>query len=319
MDKIASHGLQIGNIGKSSDHISVCIATFRRNQMLERLLRKLALQETGGFFDVSVVVVDNDATGPAKDTVMQLREELGLDISYGIEPEQTIPAARNHALRLARGNYIGIIDDDEFPPQDWLITMYRAINTFDVDGGLGPVHPFYDQEPPAWLVKGRFCERPVNRTGTLLHWRQTRTGNVLLKKEVFDKHNLCFDLKFKTGGSDQEFFKQAMNAGCKFVAVEEAPVYEIVPPERWTKSYYLKRALVNGFNAHRYSVNEKLGFSRVTIPVKSTFALLVYAIATPFCACLGSHVLINCLERGCHHLSRLLTMLGIELIKKRNF
>lgn len=101
--------------------------------------------------------------------------------------------------------------------------------------------------------------------------------------------------------------------------VEEAPVYEIVPPERWTKSYYLKRALVNGFNSHRYIVNEKRGFSRVALPVKSTVAVLSYALAAPFCACLGSHVLMNCLERGCHHLSRLLAMLGIELVKTRDF
>jgi succinoglycan biosynthesis protein ExoM len=287
--------------------------------MIERLLRKLALQETDGFFDFSVVVVDNDAAGPARETVTKFQEELGLNITYGIEPENTIPTARNHALRLARGNYIGIIDDDEFPPPHWLITMYRAIYTFDVDGALGPVHPFFEQQPPAWLLKGGFCERPVHRTGTLLHWSQTRTGNVLLKREVFDKHNLCFDVKFKTGGSDQEFFKQAMNAGCRFVAVEEAPVYEIVPPDRWTKSYYLKRALVNGFNAHRYSVSQTRGLSQVTVPLKSTVALLTYTIAAPFCVCLGSHVLMNCLERGCHHLSRLLAMLGIELVKKRNF
>ena len=207
------------------DHISVCVPTYRRNQTLERLLRKLAVQDISELFDFSAVVVDNDAAGPARETVMRLRDELVLDISYGIEPEQTIPAARNHALRLARGNYIGIIDDDEFPPQQWLVTMYRAIRAFDVDGALGPVHPFFEQQPPDWLLKGRFCERPVHRTGTLLRWDQTRTGNVLLKKEVFDKHHLCFDMTFKTGGSDREFFKQAMHAGCRFVAVEEAPVY----------------------------------------------------------------------------------------------
>lgn len=301
------------------DHISVCIPTFRRNKMLEHLLRNLALQETGGLFDYSVVVVDNDAAGPAEETVMRLRDEQCLDIGYGIEPEQTIPAARNHALRLARGNYIGIIDDDEFPPPHWLITMYRAIRAFDVDGALGPVHPFFEQKPPAWLVKGRFCERPVHRTGTLLHWDQTRTGNVLLKKEVFDKHKLCFDVKFRTGGSDREFFKQAMREGCRFIAVEEAPVYEIVPPERWTKNYYLKRALVNGFNAHKNSRGQMRGLSRVMVPLKSTGALLAYALATPLCACLGSHVLVSCLERGGHHLSRLSAMLGIELVKKRNF
>jgi len=33
----------------------------------------------------------------------------------------------------------------------------------------------------------------------------------------------------------------------------------------------------------------------------------------------GSHIVMNCLEKGCHHLSRLLAMVGIELVKKRNF
>jgi glycosyltransferase involved in cell wall biosynthesis len=177
------------------DRITVCICTFGRNQMLERLLRSLKLQETTGLFDFSVVVVDNDASGPARDTVMRLKAELGLEIDYGVEPEQIIPAARNHALRLARGNYIGIIDDDEFPSQTW---------------------------------------------------NQTRTGNVLLKREVFDKRRLRFDLKWKTSGSDRAFFKQAIQLGCRFIAVEEAPVYENGPPERWKGNQILAKCLGRG-------------------------------------------------------------------------
>ncbi|MDD1777384.1 MAG: glycosyltransferase [Candidatus Helarchaeota archaeon] len=301
------------------DHISVCVCTYHRIHMLERLLKNLKLQETGGLFDFSVVVVDNDAAGTARETVMRLRANLGLEIEYGIEPENTIPAARNCALRLARGNYIGIIDDDEFPPQHWLITLYRAIQTFDVDGALGPVHPFFDRKPPAWLLKGKFCERPVHRTGALLEWSQTRTGNVLLKKDVFDKHQLCFDLKMKTSSSDRAFFKQAMKAGYRFVAVEEAPVYESVPPERWTRSYYLRRALVHGYSTYRNSAGEWRAFARVVALLKSAAILLAYAIALPFCACLGSHILVKCLEGGGYHLSRLCAMFGIELVKKRNF
>lgn len=301
------------------DHISVCVPTFRRNEMLERLLRKLVLQETGSLFDFSAVVVDNDSAGPAREIVVRLSADLGLEISYGIESEKTIPAARNHALRLARGNYIGIIDDDEFPPQHWLITLYRAIQTFGVDGALGPVYPFFEKQPPNWLLKGRFCDRTVHHTGTLLRWDQTRTGNVLLKKEVFDKHSLRFDLRFKTGGSDQEFFKQAMGAGCRFIAVEEAPVYETVPAERWTKGYYLKRALVNGFNAHRYRVSQIGGLSKVFVPMKSITALFVYTLILPFCFLFGSHAVIKVAEKGAHHLSRLFAMIGIELVKKRKF
>jgi len=287
--------------------------------MLERLLRKLELQEKYGVFDVSVVVVDNDVTGPARETVAGLSKELDIEISYDIEPVQTIPAARNHALGLAQGNYIATIDDDEFPPSHWLITMYRAIHTFDVDGSLGPVHPFFEHKPPSWLLKGRFCERPVHRTGTLLHWSQTRTGNALLKKDVFDKHNLRFDLRFKTGGSDQEFFQQAMQRGYKFVAVAEAPVYEIVSPERQTKNYYLKRALVNGFNSHRYSIGRMRRLSRVFVPIKTIAAFLFNVLLLPFCVFVGSHAVMKYTEKAAHHLSRLFAMMGIELVKKRSF
>jgi succinoglycan biosynthesis protein ExoM len=301
------------------DHISICICTYRRNEMLERLLRQIALQERGGCFDFSVVVVDNDAAGPARPVVERARAELGLELQFGVEPERTIPAVRNHALRLAKGNYIGIIDDDEFPPPEWLLNLYRAIRTFEVDGGLGPVHPFFEQRPPEWLVKSGFCERPAPRTGTLLHWSETRTGNVLLKKDVFDKNGLCFDVKYKTGGSDNEFFRRAMNVGCRFIAVKEAPVYEIVPPERWSKEYYLRRALVNGYNTQRSAAREAWSLSRLVAPAKSAAAVVAYGVAAPVCAALGQHVLMNCLVRGGHHLSQLCAVAGIQLVKKRNF
>ena len=55
------------------------------------------------------------------------------------------------------------------------------------------------------------------------------------------------------------------------------------------------------------------------VPMKSTVAVMIYALAIPFCACLGTHVLVHCFEKGGHHLSRLLAMMGIELDKKRNF
>ncbi|MGC9965711.1 MAG: glycosyltransferase family A protein [Syntrophobacteraceae bacterium] len=302
-----------------TDHISVCICTYRRNELLERLLRNLALQRTGGLFGYSAVVVDNDAGGHAREIVAKIQTEQVLDITYSIEPERTIPAARNHALRLARGNYIGIIDDDEFPPHDWLLRMYEGIQTFNVDGALGPVHPFFSGASPGWLVKSGICELPVYSTGTLLHWSQTRTGNVLVKKDVFDRHGLAFDPRFRTGGSDQEFFKQAIARGCQFVAIEEAPVFEVVPPIRWTRKYWMKRALVNGFNASRYASGGMSRTWQAVLTFKSAAGAAIYALMLPVCACLGHHRLIICLEKGCYHLSRACASFGVELWKRRDF
>ena len=300
------------------DHITICICTLRRNILLKNLLSKCAKLETGELFEISIVVVDNDPDGIAQQTVMTAKSEFGIDITYGIEKVQTIPAARNHALRLARGNYIGIIDDDEFPPHNWLLTMYRAIDTFDSDGALGPVHPFFEQEPPVWLIKSKFCERPVHRTGTILKWDDTRTGNVLIKKDVFIKNNLFFDLNCKTSGSDKEFFREAMKLGCRFIAVEEAPVYEIVPPERQTKGYYLRRAMIQASNERKFRAPHLRGLSKVLAPTKAIIAVLIYFIMVPFCFLIGDHAVMKYGEKGIYHMSWLLTIFGVDLAKKRN-
>jgi succinoglycan biosynthesis protein ExoM len=301
------------------DHITVCVCTFRRNRTLIGLLRNLALQKTRDQFTFSVVIVDNDALGSAQADVARLSSEASMEIVYSIEPEKMIPAARNRAIRLAKGNYVAIIDDDEFPLDNWLVTLYEAVRAFQVDGALGPVYPFFEQYPPPWLIKSGLLELPHLRTGTLLQWNQTRTGNVLLKKEVFDRHGIIFDKTFATGGSDQAFFRQAMGFGFRFIAVDEAPVYEIVPPERWRKTYFLRRALVNGFNAQKYVTRDGRTLNRIAAFLKSGSALLAYMISIPVCACLGAHILIPCMQNGLYHLSRLAATFGIEMLKKRDF
>ncbi|NPV51824.1 MAG: glycosyltransferase family 2 protein [Candidatus Methanofastidiosum sp.] len=287
--------------------------------MLERLINKLNDQVTYDLFNYSIVVIDNDQAGSAKGIVETLAENVKIKINYDIEPEKSIPAARNHAIKLATGNYIAIIDDDEFPPPHWLITLYRAIQTFDVEGALGPVIPYFEQKPPSWLIKGKFCERPIYRTGTLLDWYHTRSGNVLLKRKVFDEYDLRFDLEWKTSGSDRAFFKQAIEHGYKFVAVAEAPVYEIVPPERWQKNYYIRRSIVHGYNTYKNSIKGTSLTRQILTALKSMLALGVYLISFPICLILGPALYVKCLEKGAHHFSQLLARFDIELIKKRDF
>lgn len=302
-----------------SARISVCVCTYHRDAMLARLIKLLALQETANILNVDLVVVDNDAAGPSRDLVLRLSQELGLQIKYEVEPVRTIAAARNHALRLAEGDFIALIDDDEFPPPNWLLTMYRAIQTFDVDGVLGPVKPFFEQMPPPWLMRGEFSGAPAIPTGTLLCQEQTYAGNAMVKAEVCVLRGTPFDESFKIGGEDQDFFQNAMRAGYRFVAVEEATVYETVPPERWTKKYYVRRAIANGSNAHKTHSMQPWNLSRITTPLKSAVAVCVYAAALPFAQLFGSHVLVRVLIKGGHHLSRLCATFHVNLLKERGF
>lgn len=302
-----------------TEHISVCVCTYRRNGMLEHLLRKLWLQETSGCFDVSIVVVDNDATAGAREIVAKLQAETPVPLIYDVEPDKCIAAARNRSVALALGSYIAFIDDDEFPPQQWLLTMYRAIQLFDADGALGPVYPIFADIPPKWLLKSGLCERPVHRTGTWLHWEQTRTGNVLLKRSVFDEHGLWFDVKYRTSGSDKEYFREAMALGYRFIAVKEAPVYETVPAVRQTMQYFITRAIVQASNERKFRSPYLKGLAKVLAPAKAITALVVYTILLPFFGFMGKHVVVRYLEKCAYHLSWLLAMFGVDLAKRRTF
>jgi len=50
-------------------HISVCICTFKRPQLLKRALEKLGHQRTEDLFSYSVVIVDNDRAESAREAV----------------------------------------------------------------------------------------------------------------------------------------------------------------------------------------------------------------------------------------------------------
>ncbi|RPH51727.1 MAG: glycosyltransferase [Desulfobacteraceae bacterium] len=227
-----------------TNRITVCICTFKRPQMLSNLLSKLQYQVTENLFTYSAVVVDNDTNQSARETVNTWQDKSAIQIDYYFESEQNIALARNKAVENATGNFIAFIDDDELPTGSWLLNLYKTLMKHSVDAVLGPVKPHYPEMTPDWLIKSKLCERPEHKTGTILHWGQTRTGNVILNKRLFENKNLWFDPAFgKTGGEDTIFFKKHHENGKTFVWCNEAVVYETVPPERCTKIFHIRKNL----------------------------------------------------------------------------
>lgn len=292
-------------------HISVCICTLQRPEYLRRALSKLNAQETGNLFTYSVVVVDNDAEASARNTVSDFAFIGGHPVTYVVEPQKNIACARNAGVSHASGDYIAFVDDDEYPAQDWLLQLFQTCKAAEVDGVLGPVRPYYDSPPPAWVTKGAFFERPSHPTGMVLNWSQTRTGNVLFSRQILPQNEAPFRVEMGTAGSDMDFFRRLMEQGRRFVWCEEAVVFEIVPSSRCRLSYLLKRALMRGSKFHGHPVN------RMKNAVKSLIAVPAYVIALPFIALLGVHVFVKYLIKLCDHSARLLGFAGIELVSER--
>jgi|SRR5271157_141653 len=290
-------------------HISVCICTFRRPQLLKRLLDDLATQETNGLFTYSIVVADNDQSRSAEAVVRDFAAASSILVTYCVEPQQNISLARNKAIENATGDLIAFVDDDEFPIKEWLLILFKTLYEHKVDGVLGPVKPYFDDEAPKWVIKGRLYRRRTYPTGTVLKAKDGRTGNVLLRKRLFVAGEQPFRPQFR-GGEDQDFFRRMTAKGRAFIWCDEAVAYEVVPPARWKRTYMLRKALLRGANALKYP-----NFGKRDI-AKSMIAVPVYMIALPFALMFGQHRFMDLLDRLFNHLGKLLALLGIDPIKE---
>ena len=289
-------------------HITVCICTYKRPTPLQRLLTEVLRQETNDLFTYSIVVVDNDAARSAETAVAELRLHAEVPVVYLVEPRRGISFARNRVLRNAEGEYVALIDDDEYPTPGWLITLFITCGRYKVNGVLGPVKRQFDEMPPKWLLKSRLYDRKVHETGEIVDWRAARTGNCLLERSMMNEDELPFNTDF-TAGEDEDFFRRKIQEGFRFVWCGEAEVFEVIPPARWKRSYCAKKALLQGANAARHKQRRSVRF------VKSIAAIPIYTVLLPFALLLGQHRFMELLVKLCDHAGQLMMSFGMNPIR----
>ncbi len=292
-------------------HITVCICTFKRQRLLKKLLEELARQQTDDLFTYSVVVADNDSAESARQVVADFAAGSTLQTVYCVQPEQNIALTRNRALENATGDFIAFIDDDEYPKEGWLILLYKTCVQRNVAGVLGPVRPYFEQEPPSWVLKGGFLNRPEHETGFVMGWEECRTGSLLFRREILKRTDKPFNRDFGTGGEDKDFFMRMTQAGCVFVWCNEAVAYELVPPGRWKKSFLFDRALLRGRNVLKHPIGRYRNIA------KSCVALPAYGLALPFLFLIGQARFMKYAIKFCDHAGRLLAVVGLNWVSER--
>jgi succinoglycan biosynthesis protein ExoM len=172
------------------------------------------------------------------------------------------------------------------------------------------VKRWFDVTPPKWVIDGNFYERATYPTGLVIDWRKGRTGNVLLKMELFAGDASPFRPEFRQG-EDQDFFQRKIEKGHKFIWCNEAIAYETVPPIRWNRRFMLRRALLRG------AIEPKTADFGARSVIKSLVAVPAYLVALPFAALVGHHKFMALLISLCDHLGKLLAVAGFNPVKEQ--
>jgi len=223
-----------------SHSILIAIPTFRRPDMLSRLLQSIARIWIPHGSVVEVLVMDNDSTPQARALVLGIAETFPLRLSYAHVTDPGLSSVRNFGLNRARDfDFLAMIDDDEIPQRQWLLELMNVQDATGADAVVGPVPRIVPDSAPGWLRRARFFDSPTYPDRTLV--RDGYSGNCLLRIRSIQRLGITFDSAFNfAGGEDLLFFRELAQRGGALAFAAGAVAEETVGADRGTVSYVLK-------------------------------------------------------------------------------
>ena len=187
---------------KSNPLLSIIIPTYNRYEPLNNLLKDLEEQTYTNF---EVILIDQ--SNP-------FQKELynNLNFRYHIirQEDPALWKARNRGIKSAKSEYLLFLDDDSRIAPDWILEHLKCLDYFQADISSG--------------VSKSLIGAKIPENYSFFRWSdQLDTGNVLIKKKVFEKCGL-FDKQFeKMRMGDGEFGVRAYINGFKNISNPKAP------------------------------------------------------------------------------------------------
>jgi len=221
--------------------VSIIIPTFRRPARAVAAVQSALAQAWTGEFEI--VLVDND---PAASAMAPLRAVCDTRVTVVHEPEAGVASARNAGLRIARGEMIAFLDDDEVAPRAWLGALMRVQRLTGADVVFGPVRTKLAAPPQDHrdYFEAFFARQPKHAEGLIRTYYGC--GCSLIRRAALPSAEPFSPKRNEIGGEDDLLFQEMQAKGARFAWAPDAWVWETPDPSRVTLTYTLRRAFAYG-------------------------------------------------------------------------
>ncbi len=132
-------------------HFTVAIPTYNGASRLPKLLEQLRTQVNTEDLVWEIIIVDNNSKDNTAEVVRQYQANWPepYPLRYCLETEQGAAFARQRAIREAKGELIGFVDDDNLPDTNWVAAAYTFGKEHPKAGAYGgQIHGDFEVEPP---------------------------------------------------------------------------------------------------------------------------------------------------------------------------
>ena len=234
---------------------SVIIPTFNRGDMLCQAIEALCHQEDPGCL-YEIIVADNGSTDGTHQVVETLKKNNSIPIRWVLEPRSGSHFARNTGFKAAKGEILGLIDDDIIVDPNWVKNIVKAYDNPEVScAGSKITVRWINGEPPGWIepYKAVLGELDLGPKLIELHYPQMiNAGNFSIRKEVLLKvggYNPCNAPGDKlVGDGECGLGSKVYRSGGRIFWVPNAASYHLQDASRITLSYMRRRARFNGMS-----------------------------------------------------------------------
>lgn len=233
--------------------LTVVICTYNRCESLLTTLDSLRGQRWSG--DWEVLVVDNASDDDTAAALVATAETFPVPLRTVREERRGLSAARNRALREARGATSLFLDDDVTCSETWLAELGEAYRDADIQGTGAPILPLLPPETPSWWFEllesevGGPTSRyefgkemlPIEPEGPVARPMGANMG--VRTATALELGGFRLDLGWGTKlvpSEEYDFFGRLLGAGAPLLYVGGAPVQHRIDPARTSWEYYLR-------------------------------------------------------------------------------
>ncbi len=230
--------------------VTVAICTWNRAQLLRRTLDRMCDLRVPAGVEWELILVNNNSTDTTEQVATSFADRL--PIQHVVERRQGQSHARNRAHALAAGELILWTDDDVNVDSNWIGAYVDAAARWPSAGYFGGhIAPWFEHEPPEWLVKnakmlaGMLVARdlgPVERVFPPEEW--PFGANMAFRRSAVQ--GMLFDPKLGLTGDngirkdETEYCRRLQESGVAGVWIPSALVHHWVGADRMTLEYVAK-------------------------------------------------------------------------------
>jgi glycosyltransferase involved in cell wall biosynthesis len=254
--------------------LTIAICTYNGATRLPEVLEALLQQQIPGTPPWEVLIVDNNSTDNTAAIVEHYTQHWRQDVPlrYRFEPRQGTTYARQQAFQAARGDWVGILDDDNLPPPDWITQAIAFIQQSARDrpqlGAFGGnIRPLLETEPPPDFDRLAMLLAVYDRGDRPFLYRRDAPNRIVpAAPGSFIRRRAWFETipfeRLRLGGRDEygstfvgacedlEALYYLQNSAWEIWHAPNLYVLHRLPPHRCTRSYLIKIAHTSGLSNH---------------------------------------------------------------------